>query len=65
MAEGPVSARDGERFRKIRQGIRTAQSNLVLSELKTPGSDFGTTEQAILGKADISIIFYRKTSKKQ
>jgi hypothetical protein len=57
MVEGPVSARDGKRPRKIRQGMRTAQSDLFLRESKTPGSDLGTTEKAILDKANIFILF--------
>jgi hypothetical protein len=57
MVEGPVSARDGKRPRKIRQGMRTVRSDLVLRESKTPGSDLGTTEKAILDKANIFILF--------
>jgi hypothetical protein len=57
MVERPVCAGDKEKFRRIKQEMKTAQNNLFLQE--------STVEKVVLSKADIQILFYPKTPKKQ
>jgi hypothetical protein len=56
MVERPVSARDKERFRKIKQEMRTDPNTLFFWESTAARSKFRTTEKVILGEADIFFI---------
>jgi hypothetical protein len=57
MAERPVCAGDKEKFRRIKQEMKRAQNNLFLQK--------STVEKVVLSKANIRILFYPKTPKKQ